>query len=262
MDGGMSKKGVHFSSLGLFLVTLAEFGSGIFLPQALLLQRELSLSYTQLIWVLAAQFCGVAAGFLRTAGVGLYTRTALAWGLSHFCLGNLLIGLSKDIWGFLFGGFLAGFGRFQIKKSVLAEVVGEVPSSAVSKLAAYRLTSAAVSVLAPLLGAILLQRRGAREGAYLLSFFAAFFLLFALSILPKSGKTHPVSGDIAIHPPALEGVLTPLPLFFCLLRGAGELLKTATGVFLFAISGNFFLAALVLSLLTLSLWLYRVAITA
>ncbi len=262
MNGGTTERQVRFSLLGVLLIGLAELGGGIFLPQALLLQRELSLSYTQVIWLLFAEICGVALGFLRSAGAGTCTRAALAWGLSHFFFGNLLIGLSRELVGLLLGGFFVGLGCFQIKRSVLAEVVGKAPSSAISMLAVCRLTIVLTSVSAPLFGALFLQTRGVREGAYLLSFFAALLFLFSVFILPKSRKTHPVLGDISPKPPAIEGALTPFSLCFFLFGGVLELFRTATGVFLFAISGNLFLSALVLSLLKIGFGLCKVAIIA
>ena len=253
---GKRARGVPWVVLSTALVGLER---DIFLLRAALLRQELSLSYAALAWWVAAELLGAAVGTFSYRKRAFVVRRGTVQGLALFSVGNLLTGLSRGAAGLLLAGLLTGLGGCRTVRAAADAAVGQGAVQTVSLFAWRRLAAAVTAVGAPLLGALLLVARGARESAYVSAALAALLLLFLFAASPKCGKSHPVFGDIG----GGESVVrTPLPsamLLPCLARGCLSLAEVTAALFLYLYSGSLLLSGLAVSLLRLSRISLRVA---
>lgn len=261
MEKSISKGGAHLSLTSILCVALVRFGSGVFPLQAMLFKQELSFSYTALAGILFAEPFGIIIGLSGASKLPDNTHRKLLQGVLIFLCGNLLTALSSNAWGLFFARILIGLAQFLMGNTVLADTVGKSPPQLVTVLAWHRVTAFAFSVLSPLVGAALIAGRGVCEVSYMMVLWGVFLFLLVASFPLKCNKNAPVTGDIVLERLTLATVFRPVPLLVLFLCGVRELLVIGTGVFVLALSGNLFIAGLTMTLLRLSFWLSKAAIS-
>ena len=261
MEKSISKGGAYLSLTSILCVALVRFGSGVFPLQAMLFKQELSFSYAALAGILFAEPFGIIIGLSGASKLPDNTHCKLLQGVLIFLCGNLLTALSSNAWGFFFARTLIGLAQFLMGNTVLADAVGKSPPQLVTVLAWHRVTAVVFLVLSPLVGGLLIAGRGAREVSYMLVFLGFFLFLLVASFPLKCSKNTPVTGDISLKRFASATARRPAPLLALFLCGVRELLVIGAGVFVLALSGNLFVAGLTMTLLRLSFWLSKAAIS-
>ncbi len=249
MERITAKQGRCSSPISLLSLALMRFSGGMLPLQMVMIQQELSLSYRILAWLLLAEFVGLVLGSCWVA----YTHVNLIQWWLLFLGGNLLTGLARRAVGMLLARLLIGAGRFQIESAAFTDTVGKNLPQMVAKLAEYRLVSVISTVVAPVLGAVLLVRRGVRDTAYIMAVIAFVFLLFIPLLSQKVRKTQPIWRDIACKGFNPDGLLWPLSLLVLFFYGIGIVAVAVIGISFLALSGDLLLSGAIMSILQLCL---------
>lgn len=254
------KSGAAPLPIAMLCAVLARLGGGVYPLQMLLLQRIYGFSYGALGVVLFSGLCGGVLAWLLGADAPSGAHRSPLFGVLLFLLGNISIAFSSTAAGVAAGGSMLGAGGFLMEKAVLLGVPQAHGVRFVKAISAYRLVATLATVFTPLLGALILLRRGVRGSALLLGFLAVVLLLF-LSLLPlEFSRPYAASGRTSLEECSFSGLFRPLPVLAFLMPAAVNFMAIAVAFTVFLASDNLLLSGVVMSLLRLTAWLLKMAV--